>query len=81
MPIEITLAEKRPKRKTAAAVVDTNVAKESKMLLDIISQVRNVSIALDYFKSKHANELGKGAVHNLGIMVDPLDCIHEGGRS
>ena len=59
---------------------DTNAAKESKHLLDIISEVKNVATALEHFKTKHASVLTKTAVADLGILVLSLECIYDGGK-
>ena len=49
-------------------------------LLDILSEVRNVAIALGQFQKKHADTLSDGDVRDLAVMIDSLDCIYEGGR-
>ena len=59
---------------------DTNKAQESWCLLDIISEVRNVAIALGQFQNKHADDLSDGDVKELDVMIYSLDCIYEGGR-
>ena len=38
----------------SVTVKDANAAKESKQLLDIISEVKNVATALEHFLQKHA---------------------------
>ena len=65
---------------TSSTAKDTNAAKESKHLLDIISEVKNVATALEHFKTKHANVLNKGAVADLGILVLSLECIYDGSK-
>ena len=67
-------------KSTTAPLQDTNIAKESKRLLDIISEVKNVKTALEHFKDKHAHCLHKDAVEDLGILILSLQCIHNGGK-
>ena len=59
---------------------DTNAAKESKQLLDIISEVKNVATALVHFIKKHAWLLSVGSVEDLEIMVNSLECIYMGSK-
>ena len=65
---------------TSSIAKYTNAAKESKHLLDIISEVKNVATALEHFNTEHANVLKKGAVADLGILVLSLECIYDGGK-
>ena len=59
-------------------VTDTNAAKESKQLIGIISEVKNVATALEHFIEKHAWVLSVGSVEDLEIMVSSLECIYMG---
>jgi len=63
----------------SVTVKDANAAKESKQLLDIISEVKNVATALHHFIEKHAwVSLSVGSVKDLEIMVSSLECIYMG---
>ena len=46
-----------------------NAAKESKHLLDVISETKSAAIALAEFKSKRASTLTKGDVKELVVPI------------
>ena len=71
------------KDKTHASVTvkDTNAVKESKQLLDIISEVKNIAIALEHFTKKHVWVLSVGSVEDFEIMVSSLECIYMGRKT
>ena len=58
---------------------NTNAVKESKRLLDIISEVKNVATALEHFEQKHSNKLGATASKNLGVLINSLHYICNDG--
>ena len=49
-------------------------------LLEIISEVRNVAIALGQFQTKHVDTLSYGDAKDLDTMIDSLNCIYKEGR-
>ena len=69
---------------TSSTEKDTNAAKESKHLLDIISEVKNVATALEHFKTKHATvlstfrlsyERSDSSRNRLGVVGSKLAAI------
>jgi hypothetical protein len=70
----------KDKTQATVTVKDTNAAKESKQLLDIISEVKTVATALSHFIEKHAWLLSVGSVEDLEIMVNSLECIYMGSK-
>jgi len=68
------------KNQSSVSVKDTNSAKESKHLLDIISEANNVATALEHFIEKNAWVLGVGSIKDLEIMVSSLRCIYTRGK-
>ena len=70
----------KDKTQATVTVKDTNAAKESKQLLDIISEVKTVATALRHFIEKHAWVLSVGSVEDLDIMLSSLDFIYMGSK-
>jgi len=70
----------KDKTQATVTVKDTNAAKESKQLLDIISEVKTVATALRHFIEKHAWVLSVRSVEDLEIMLSSLDCIYMGSK-
>ena len=56
------------------------MAKESKKLLDIVSEVKNVTSALAKFKNHQEQILPESAQKQIPVMIDSLDCIYDVGR-
>ena len=67
----LTLSENSPR--------DSNPAKESFRLLDLLDEVKNASLALNDFKSKYGAKLAAVGVQQLEVVIESLDWVHSAG--
>ena len=56
-----------------------NPAKDAFRLMDLLNEVKTVSLAIVEFQLEHADKLKDVAVKRLGVMSDALDLIFENG--
>ena len=59
---------------------NSNPAKVSYHLLDLINEILNVSVALGQFQAAHAHHLPDAAVKHLSVMTESLELIADQSR-
>ena len=75
LPLFHSLAEKSPN----SSPRDSNPAKDSFLLLDLLEEVKNVSTALVEFKCQH-DYVNDAGIKHLEVMMESLECIYDAAR-
>ena len=70
-----------PKKNSPAVKINTNSAKDAKLLLDIITAAEDSATALNEFKEKRADLLNKTTdLRELDTIITAMNYIHSEGR-
>ena len=62
-----------------SGATNTNPVKDSTRLLDLITEVQNVSIEIRQFMTIYIKNIGDTSCKNSGLMMEFLDFIYKEG--